>query len=104
MYTQLSKNEFIDTFISSNTYKNNFSFEGLNALFDYLEEWEQEMGEDVEFDMVGICCDYSEYENEKELKQNYLPMTKEQIEENAYVILEFKKLGNDYNSYIVGNF
>ena len=33
-----------------------FSYEGLGILFDYLDD----MGEDVELDVVGICCDYSE--------------------------------------------
>ena len=103
MYTELSKSEFIDTFRNSNTYKNNFSYDGLNALFNYLEQWEQEMGEDVEFDMVGICCDYSEFEDQKELEKNY-NMTLQEIGDHTYIILEFKKLGNDYNSYIVGNF
>ena len=103
MYTQLSKNEFIDTFKSSDTYKDNFSYEGLSALFDYLEQWEQEINEDIEFDFIGICVDYSEYENEKELTENY-DMTLEEIEKNAYVILPFNKSGNDYSSYIVGNF
>jgi hypothetical protein len=40
MKSYVSKNKFIDWFKSSNTYKNNFSYEGLNALFDWLEEYE----------------------------------------------------------------
>ena len=103
MINTVTQHEFIDRFISSNTYKNNFSFDGLKTLFDYLEQWEQEMDNQVEFDMVGICCDYSEYENKKELEKNY-NMSIEEIGDNAYIILEFKKLGNDYNSYIVNNF
>jgi hypothetical protein len=34
----------------------NFSYEGLGALFDYLES----MDDDVEFDPIAICCDYCE--------------------------------------------
>jgi hypothetical protein len=34
----------------------NFSYEGLGALFDYLES----MGDDVEFDPIAICCEFSE--------------------------------------------
>jgi hypothetical protein len=33
----------------------NFSYEGLRALFDHLES----MG-DVEFDPIAICCEFSE--------------------------------------------
>jgi hypothetical protein len=36
-----------------------FSYEGLSLLFDYLEECEDERNE-MELDVVAICCDYSE--------------------------------------------
>lgn len=38
----------------------NFSYQGLRALFDYLEEYEESTGEEVEFDVIAICCDFSE--------------------------------------------
>jgi len=34
----------------------NFSYEGTQVLFDYLDE----MGVDVELDVIAICCDYCE--------------------------------------------
>ena len=34
---------FRDAFKQSDTYKNNFSYEGLHALFEYFEELELEM-------------------------------------------------------------
>ena len=39
----------------------NFSYEGLECLFDYFEELEDDMGEAIEFDVIAICCEYSEY-------------------------------------------
>ena len=38
----------------------NFSYDGLNALYDYLEQLEDDMGEEIELDVIAICCDYSE--------------------------------------------
>lgn len=38
----------------------NFSYEGLELLFDYCEEVEQGSGEEMELDVVALCCDYSE--------------------------------------------
>lgn len=35
---------------------NQFSYEGLGILFDYLDD----MGEDVELDVIGLCCEYAE--------------------------------------------
>ena len=34
----------------------NFSYQGLRILFDYLEE----IDEDFELDVIGLCCDFSE--------------------------------------------
>jgi len=71
MKSYVSKTDFIDWFRSSDTYKNNFSYEGLDALFDWLEEYEDGTGQDVEFDPIAICCEFSEYENLQEVKENY---------------------------------
>jgi len=38
----------------------NFSYEGLNALFDYLEQYEEDCDTEIELDVIAICCDYSE--------------------------------------------
>ena len=39
---------------------NNFSYEGLSILFDYLEELGDSCGEELELDVIAICCDFSE--------------------------------------------
>jgi hypothetical protein len=35
-----------------------FSREGATALFEYFEQYEQDTGEQMEFDPVGIRCDF----------------------------------------------
>jgi hypothetical protein len=37
-----------------------FSYEALGLLFDYLEQYESDTGEMMELDVVSICCDFSE--------------------------------------------
>ena len=37
-----------------------FSYEGLEVLFDYLEQYEEDTGEELELDVVALCCDYYE--------------------------------------------
>ena len=39
---------------------NSFSYEGLEVLFDYLEEVSDDTGEPVELDVIAICCEYEE--------------------------------------------
>lgn len=47
-----------------------FSYEGLEILFDYLDELSEDSGESIELDAVALCCDYYESSIE-ELIENY---------------------------------
>ena len=38
----------------------NFSYEGLEVLFDSLENLEDDTGIEIELDVVAICCDFQE--------------------------------------------
>ena len=50
----------------------NFSYAGLKTLFEYLEQYEEEdTGEEVELDVIALCCEYTEYESIVELKSAY---------------------------------
>jgi hypothetical protein len=71
MITHVTQSDFIDTFRYSHTYKNNFSYDALIALFDYLVDLEQDTGEQINFDMIGLCCEYSEYSNIEEFITDY---------------------------------
>ena len=51
--------QFIDAFKQSSR-ATQFTYEALEAIFDYLEEYSLASGEPVEFDPIGICCDFAE--------------------------------------------
>lgn len=40
--------------------QNQFSYEGLGILFDYLEQYEQDVGEELELDVIALCCEFAE--------------------------------------------
>ena len=48
-----------------------FSREGARALFEYFEQYEQDTGEQMEFDPVAFRCSFHEYESLKEVQENY---------------------------------
>ena len=50
----MNKHEFIETILHSE-YINKFSIIGLEALFEYLEDLSEDIGEDIEFDLVAIA-------------------------------------------------
>ena len=51
--------------------RENFSYDGLKALFEYLEEYEEGTGEEINLDVIALCCDYMEYDSLKEYNDAY---------------------------------
>ena len=47
-----------------------FSYEGLEVLFDYLEQYEEDTGEELELDVIALCCDFYE-DTEEQIVRNY---------------------------------
>ena len=60
----------MDAFQNMNR-EDNFTYTGLSALFDYLEECEDSTGEELELDVIALCCDFTEYEDLAEFQNNY---------------------------------
>ena len=50
----------------------NFTISGLRVLFDYLDQVSDECSEPMEFDAIGIACEYSEM-NALEVYNRYTP-------------------------------
>lgn len=44
---------------------NSFSYDGLGLLFDWFEEYEDSTGEEMELDVIAICCDWTESDAEE---------------------------------------
>ena len=69
MIQTVNFSQFTDSF--SDSYKDNFSYEGKQALFNYLEDYEKSTGKQIELDPIALCSEYTEYENLKDLQANY---------------------------------
>lgn len=59
MKTTVNFSAFAQAFRDMNR-SDNFSREGLKALFDFLEEMEADTGEEYELDVIALCCEYYE--------------------------------------------
>jgi hypothetical protein len=53
-------NAFVDAFQAYDRY-DQFGYEALRALFDNIEEMEQDTGEEMELDVIALCCDWACY-------------------------------------------
>ena len=58
MKTTVNQSEFIDAFRRFGRY-DQFGYDALCSLFDYFEQMEDDTGEEMELDVIAICCDYS---------------------------------------------
>ena len=48
-----------------------FSRQGFDALFEYLDEFSEDIGEDIQLDVIALCCEWSEYASSKEACDQY---------------------------------
>jgi hypothetical protein len=87
MKITLSLGEFRDEVYKFEDRREQFSYKGLEALYNYITELEDETGEEIEFDFVALCCDFTEYTDLEELQKNYNDIeTMEDLESNTVVI------------------
>ena len=69
---------------------NNFSYEGLEVLFDDLTQYEEDCGQELELDVIGFCCEFTEQTLE-EANRDYgwefetLDELTEHLHENTHV-------------------
>ena len=67
---EISFNDFLEEFKNYGR-ENQFSYEGKKALYDYLSDLSEDLGEPLELDVIGICCDFTEYSSLEEFIDNY---------------------------------
>ena len=60
MKQTINEYQFADAFIRMNR-GDNFSREGLRALYEYLTDIEEDTGEEIELDVIAICCEFGEF-------------------------------------------
>ena len=63
-------NDFLEEF-KKHGRGNQFSYEGKRALYDYLNELAEDIGEAIELDVIALCCDYTEYDNLEAFNDDY---------------------------------
>lgn len=70
LYQKTNSCDFHDAFINMGR-KDQFSYDGRQALFEYLENLAEDTGEPIELDVIALCCDYSDYANIAEYNTAY---------------------------------
>ena len=87
MYSTVNKNDFRDAFRRCDR-DGQFSYCALGAIFDYIEESEQDLGQEAELDPIGICCDFAEMSDLEDFNEQYglNCKTLEEVQDHTQVI------------------
>ena len=93
MVQTINCSQFRDAFRSAGRVEQ-FSYEALGALFDYLEE----VDPDFDLDVIALCCDYAE-DSAEDIAKNYNievdsldeleDAVRAHLEENTSVVADF---------------
>ena len=85
MYIEVTKAMFKNEFKSIRP--DNFSYDGLSALYEWFTDLEEQTGEPMELDVIAICCDFNE-EPLADVLENYGLESLEELHENTIVVAE----------------
>lgn len=69
--------------------KDQFSYEGLELIYDYITEYEQDSGEEIELDVIGLCCEWSEDTPEEIIKIYKIDIDPEEEGDIAQAVLDY---------------
>ena len=59
----------------------NFSYEGLTALFEWLEQLADDTSTPYELDVIALCCEFTEYKDLAEVQANYFSTKLDNIDD-----------------------
>jgi hypothetical protein len=98
MKTTISVYDFRDAFHKAGR-GNQFSYDALELIFEDIENYENESGEEMELDVIGICCDLAEASPE-DIARDYSIDISEAADEDE--IFEIVRDYIDYRSRVIG--
>lgn len=87
MKTSVNFSQFCDAFRSADR-NENFSYDGKRALYDYLEDYADQTG--VELDVIAFCCEYSEDDVDTIIQNYNIDISEaEDDEDKAEIVAEY---------------
>jgi len=92
--------QFQDAFYNMDR-QGQFSYPAKKALFEYLEEYGDSTGEEIELDVIALCCDFTEYDS---LEDFHLEYDAEDCPDIDAIECETQVIRIDNDSFIIQAF
>jgi hypothetical protein len=109
MKTTVNLDQFRQAFVYAGR-GNNFTYNGLRILFDYFEQLEQDIGEEIELDVIALCCDFAEGTPEEIAKENDIDLSDcDDDEEKMQAVIDYLNIktsviGSHYKTIVYRQF
>lgn len=100
MKQTISFGQFQDAFYNMDR-QNQFTYKGKKALFEFLEEYEDNTDEEIELDVIALCCEYVEYDS---LEDFWLEYDKEDFPNKEAIEWDTMFISIDDDSFIIQAF
>lgn len=78
-----------------------YTYEARQLIFNHLHDYEEQTGEEIELDVVGICCEICE-ESPREIAENYSIDISDIDPEDDKAIAEAVGDYLDYHTTVIG--
>lgn len=91
--------DFIDEFVKCDRV-DSFSYKGKKALYDYLNDLSDDIGEPIELNVIALCCDFTEFTSLEEFN-NYYNLDLDDIDDIHYYTIVIPV---DEESFIIQDF
>ena len=70
MKQTITETQFINAFADMGR-ADNFSVEGRTALYEFINDLDEQCDTETELDVIALCCEFTEWESLKEFQDNY---------------------------------
>ena len=70
MKQTVNKNDFLEAFRNYDRFEQ-FGYDALSALFEYLEQYEEDADTETELDVIAICCEFTAFTDVSEFNKDY---------------------------------
>ena len=83
-----------------------FSYEGLEVLFDYLDELSEDTGEPIKLDVVALCCEYYESSIEELINNSSIDVSDTDGDEDEIelIVKEYLQKSTSLCGEVMGGF
>ncbi len=82
MKMTLTESDFLRAWAGSSR-ADQFPRDALRAMFEYLEDLERDTGEEMELDIIALCCDWTAWDTAREAATEYGYDPEEQEEDET---------------------